>query len=237
MTTLLRSFCARWSYLLILMPATVFAVVTYPDNRRMPVAGNGQKEKKALQTSHADVHKVKNGLVIKLPGGRERRYRDALRVDQGTYAKYRYLGYLKRIGAHVIYVEKMNPEMVLLSSKTGKEAYIGRLYSLSPNGTKILSSDCVESLSCFYQLTEWPSGKRVFIQEQRRDTGVPSESDFRIETPIEWKTVSWKSDTEIAFAANGSSRHGLPQFQKVLLKYKEGKWHQSFFVIREGKAK
>lgn len=212
---------------------TITAVHASPHTLEVLEHGKPSDAKALPQKSHSQVSKRNGVLAIKLPGGKKRRYTDNLRVFGGTFVKYSYKGYLRSINAHAILMEKMNPELMFLSERTGKEINVGRLYSISPNGTRILSSDCVESSFCFYQVTKWPSGENEFIRETQRGDGISGE-DSSLESPILWKTVFWKSNDEVAFTVNCASASTASgyQFNDVVLKYKAGKWNYAGSSMR-----
>jgi hypothetical protein len=175
---------------------------------------------------NACVNRSNGVLLIRLSNGEERRYRSNLKVKGGTYVKYRYKGYLKKIDAYVIEAEKMNSETIFLSDRTGKEAYIGNAYSISPNGKIILSAGCTESQSCFYELIEWPSAQRKLFKEQERATGIAIAPNRPQETPVKWTSIRWRSNAELFFFAVCVVSRGKTGFTDISLKYVDGRWQQ-----------
>jgi hypothetical protein len=171
--------------------------------------------------------RTKNGvLVLPLAGGRTRRYEDNLRFDHGTLVRYHYRGHIPKIDAHIVEIERMGVQIMLVSRKTGRETAIGGLYVISPDGHWIFSSDCQETF-CYYNVIDWTSGNVAYEKRQSRETGLSNEKGPFLLSPVKRGTVRWKSSDEIAFAAVCDSQDGTPRFSKVVLTHRGKSWRQS----------
>lgn len=187
---------------------------------------SAQKTTAAAPPGNARVIHSNGALLIRLSNGEKRRYKNNLKMEGGTYVEYRYKGYLKNIEAYVIEAEKMNTETIFLSDRTGKEAYIGSAYSISPDGKTILSAGCIESQSCFYELIKWPSAQRELFKEQERSTGIAIAPNLPQETPVKWASIHWRSNAELLFSAVCVAPKGETGFADIALKYAGGRWKQ-----------
>jgi hypothetical protein len=181
----------------------------------------------AMARQDPNVKQHDGTLTFILDNGKPRRYKDNHYVGGGTFVEYRYMGYIRKIDAYVILAEKMSNQTLFLSKRTGKEVDVGNAYSISPNGQKIFSAGCVESLMCFYKITDWPSGKQEFFQKVPAAIGIPN-AEFQDQlTPVEWPTLRWRNNTKLSFEAscenNGISFHG---FKKTTLEYRKNTWRQ-----------
>lgn len=222
--------------MLIPVPNLVHSILNLCIMLALPAFARPVPAADAIRTAHktatvappgnARVNHGNGVLSIRLSNGERRRYKSNLRVDGGTYVEYRYKGYLNKIDAYVIEAEKMNSETIFLSDRTGKEAYVGSAYSISPNGKTILSAGCIESLSCFYELIKWPSAQRELFKEQERATGIAIAPSRPQETPIKWTSVRWRSNVELLFSAACVAPRGKMEFAEITLKYAGGRWQQ-----------
>ncbi len=184
--------------------------------------GTQDHEHRSLEGSGAATRKG-DTLIIRLANGKSKRYKDNLQFIHGTLVRYRYRGYLREIGAHRIDVERIGTETILLSAQTGREVNSGGVYSISRDGKKIFSSDCRETY-CYYNVIAWPSGKEEYIKKQSRETGVASEKDPELFSPVVRATIRWHSEREISFEAVCAFRNGETQRGKVRLQYQHKTW-------------
>lgn len=114
----------------------------------------------------------------------------------GSPVDYKYITYNAHLQAYVIDVWRVGKQTVLLSKVTGAAAEVGNVWVSSPNKQVIFSSDCLET-GCYYQLTQWPSGKRLAFSQASGTSGHYAQ--VNLVQAVEISSIQWTSNTQVAF--------------------------------------
>lgn len=152
-----------------------------------------------------------DGLEVTYANGNQVRLKNVDHPRNGSPVNYQYMVFDEALQAFVIDVWRVGKQTVLLSKMTGLATEVGSMRTVSPNKRLIFSTDCLET-GCYYQLTQWPSGKRLAYAQAPASTG--RHAGATIPQAIDLATVEWTENTQVAFAMPcalaGPTLHAAP---------------------------
>lgn len=142
------------------------------------------------------LHALPDGLEVIYANGTPVRLRNVDHPKNGSPVNYQYMAFDQALQAFVIDVWRVGKQTVLLSKATGAAAEVGQTRVASPNQRLIFSTDCLET-GCYYQVTEWPSGKRLTYSQSPASIGRRAMAT--IPQAIEHASIQWTGNTQVAF--------------------------------------
>lgn len=134
-----------------------------------------------------------DGISVVYENGQRQTFRNVDHPKNGSPVTYIYEGEDAELNAYVVSVWRVGKQVVLISKSTGSFVEVGSHRSVSPNGRMVFSSDCWE-VGCYYQLNNWPSGKRLVFSKK-----IGRKGDFNIREPIDMGQVRWDGGKSIRF--------------------------------------
>lgn len=136
---------------------------------------------------------TKKGITLNYRNGQQQIFRNIDHPKNGSPVTYIYEGEDVELNAYVVGVWRVGKQVVLLSKATGSFVEVGTNRSISPSKRLIFSSDCWET-GCYYQLNDWPAGKRLVFSQK-----IGHGSDTSLLEAINPAQVSWSGDQRIDF--------------------------------------
>ncbi|SDZ42996.1 hypothetical protein [Delftia lacustris] len=136
---------------------------------------------------------MNDGISVIYENGQRQIFRNVDHPKNGSPVTYIYEGEDVELNAYVVSVWRVGKQMVLVSKSTGAFVEVGSHRSVSPDGRMVFSSDCWE-VGCYYQLNNWPSGKRLVFSKK-----VGKKGDFNIRESIDMGQVRWVGGESVRF--------------------------------------